>query len=113
MCFVNHGAAWVRHTIQGVITDPDALRILCCGDSNTYGTCVGESNADGTPTKDPGLRSPECESPMDRPSTVARGRQCARTCVSFSGSRTFFPQRTDRACSVCGCNRHCTGGRGS
>jgi lysophospholipase L1-like esterase len=36
-----------------VITDPDAVRILCFGDSNTYGTCLRDSSIDGTPTKDP------------------------------------------------------------
>jgi lysophospholipase L1-like esterase len=36
-----------------VITDPDAVRVLCFGDSNTYGTCLRDSNSDGTPTNDP------------------------------------------------------------
>ena len=42
-----------RLTIGHVITDPDAVRVLCFGDSNTYGTCLRESEADGTPTGDP------------------------------------------------------------
>ena len=42
-----------RLTIVHVITDPDALRILCFGDSATYGTCLRESDTDGTPTDDP------------------------------------------------------------
>jgi len=42
-----------RHTIGDVNTDPDALRVLCFGDSNTYGTCLGDSNSYGTPTNDP------------------------------------------------------------
>lgn len=36
-----------------MITDPDARRVLCFGDSNTYGTCLDDSSADGTPTPDP------------------------------------------------------------
>jgi lysophospholipase L1-like esterase len=36
-----------------VITDPEARRILCFGDSNTYGTCRREPGVDGTPTPDP------------------------------------------------------------
>jgi len=42
-----------RPTIGDMITDPDALRVLCFGDSNTYGTCLGDSNTHGTPTRDP------------------------------------------------------------
>jgi lysophospholipase L1-like esterase len=36
-----------------VITDPDAVRILCFGDSNTYGTCLRDDHTPGTPTGDP------------------------------------------------------------
>lgn len=36
-----------------MITDPAARRVLCFGDSNTYGTCLREPGADGTPTPDP------------------------------------------------------------
>jgi lysophospholipase L1-like esterase len=36
-----------------VITDPDALRVLCFGDSNTYGTCRVGPDTYGTPTWDP------------------------------------------------------------
>jgi len=36
-----------------VITDPDAVRVLCFGDSNTYGTCRRDADTVGTPTKDP------------------------------------------------------------
>jgi lysophospholipase L1-like esterase len=36
-----------------MLTDPDALRVLCFGDSNTYGTCLGGPDSDGTPTRDP------------------------------------------------------------
>jgi len=36
-----------------MITDPAALRVLCFGDSNTYGTCLDDSDTYGTPTKDP------------------------------------------------------------
>ena len=36
-----------------MITDPDAVRVLCFGDSNTYGTCLRESETDGAPTGDP------------------------------------------------------------
>jgi len=36
-----------------VITDPDVLRVLCFGDSNTYGTCRRASGVEGTPTPDP------------------------------------------------------------
>ena len=36
-----------------MITDPDAVRILCFGDSNTFGTCLRDSSIQGSPTKDP------------------------------------------------------------
>jgi len=36
-----------------VITDPDAVRVLCFGDSNTYGTCRVGPDTVGTPTLDP------------------------------------------------------------
>jgi lysophospholipase L1-like esterase len=42
-----------RPTISEMITDPDAVRILCFGDSNTFGTCLREPDAVGTPTPDP------------------------------------------------------------
>ena len=47
------GAADGHLTIGEVITDPDALRVLCFGDSNTYGTCLDDSTTYGTPTNDP------------------------------------------------------------
>ena len=34
-------------------TDPDALRVLCFGDSNTFGTCRADASTYGTPTQDP------------------------------------------------------------
>jgi lysophospholipase L1-like esterase len=40
-------------TIRDVITDPDATRILCFGDSNTYGTCRREPGVAGTVSPDP------------------------------------------------------------
>ena len=36
-----------------MLTDPDAVRVLCFGDSNTYGTCRSDSSTFGTPTNDP------------------------------------------------------------
>ena len=36
-----------------MITDPDAIRVLCFGDSNTYGTCRRVPGVEGTPTPDP------------------------------------------------------------
>lgn len=42
-----------RLTIGDVITDPDASRVLCFGDSNTYGTCRDPSSTSGTATPDP------------------------------------------------------------
>jgi lysophospholipase L1-like esterase len=36
-----------------MLTDPDAVRVLCFGDSNTYGTCRSDSSTFGTPTDDP------------------------------------------------------------
>jgi lysophospholipase L1-like esterase len=35
---------YARH----VITDPEAVRVLCFGDSNTYGTCLRDSNIEET-----------------------------------------------------------------
>jgi lysophospholipase L1-like esterase len=43
----------LRTTIGDMITDPDAVRILCFGDSNTYGTCRRGPEVDGTLTPDP------------------------------------------------------------
>lgn len=40
-------------TIGDVITDPGVVRILCFGDSGTYGTCLRDAQSRGTPTKDP------------------------------------------------------------
>lgn len=37
----------------GVITDPNATRVLCYGDSNTHGTCRRAPAVEGTPTPDP------------------------------------------------------------
>ncbi len=42
-----------RRTLGRVITDPDALRVLCFGDSGTYGTCLREASTYGTATRDP------------------------------------------------------------
>jgi len=42
-----------RPTIGDMLTDPNAVRVLCFGDSTTYGTCLGDSNTYGTPTNDP------------------------------------------------------------
>src|SRR5690348_7100905 len=36
-----------------MITDPDARRVLCYGDSNTYGVCLRDGDTPGTPTPDP------------------------------------------------------------
>ena len=36
-----------------MITDPEASRVLCFGDSNTFGTCRGGASAYGSPTQDP------------------------------------------------------------
>ncbi len=36
-----------------MITDPDAMRVLCFGDSNTYGTCRRVPGVEGTSTPDP------------------------------------------------------------
>ncbi len=36
-----------------MFTDPSSLRVLCFGASNTYGTCLRNSDSHGTPTKDP------------------------------------------------------------
>jgi lysophospholipase L1-like esterase len=36
-----------------VRTSRDAVRVLCFGASDTYGTCLGDSRSDGTPTPDP------------------------------------------------------------
>lgn len=36
-----------------MVTDPDALRVLCFGDSNTYGTCRWAPGVEGTLTPDP------------------------------------------------------------
>jgi lysophospholipase L1-like esterase len=36
-----------------VITEPGVARVLCFGDSNTYGTCRADSDTYGTPTQDP------------------------------------------------------------
>jgi lysophospholipase L1-like esterase len=36
-----------------VLTDPDALRVLCFGDSNTYGTCRRVPGVEGTLAPDP------------------------------------------------------------
>ena len=36
-----------------MIIDPAALRVLCFGDSNTYGTCLSDSTEYGTATRDP------------------------------------------------------------
>ncbi len=47
------GERWPRRTIGGVLTDPDAMRILCFGDSGTFGSCLREPGTVGTPTKDP------------------------------------------------------------
>src|SRR6266545_3416616 len=33
------------------VTDPDASRILCFGDSSTYGTCLADSDTYGTPPR--------------------------------------------------------------
>lgn len=43
----------VRPTIGDMVTDPDALRVLCFGDSNTYGTYLGDSDTYGTCFGDP------------------------------------------------------------
>jgi lysophospholipase L1-like esterase len=44
---------WQRSTIVGVVTDPDALRVLCFGDSSTYGTCRRAPGVEGTLTRYP------------------------------------------------------------
>lgn len=36
-----------------MITDPDARRVLCYGDSNTYGLCLRDGRTPGTSTPDP------------------------------------------------------------
>ena len=36
-----------------MITDPDAKRVLCFGDSNTYGTCRRMPGVEGAPAPDP------------------------------------------------------------
>jgi lysophospholipase L1-like esterase len=39
--------------VRSVITDPTAVKILCFGDSNTYGVCVDDSDDHGFRTRDP------------------------------------------------------------
>ena len=48
---------WLRNDrplrLGDMITDPEALRVLCFGDSNTFGTCRVDASTCGTPTQDP------------------------------------------------------------